>query len=102
MHVRTRAPERAVLQEVRRVHHERVAFPTAHRVAGQKPDRFRRVRTAGEIDDRALWIISLTIVTWSRVCTSCTLLLYALGTIGGPELNPRMQRSGSGRSSGLS
>src|SRR5262245_11120382 len=41
-------------------------------------------------------------ITWSRVCTSCTLLLYALGTIGGPELNPTRQRSASGRSSGLS
>ena len=36
------------------------------------------------------------------VCTSCMLLLYALGIIGGPELKPRMQRSASGRSSTLS
>ena len=48
---------------------------------------------------RALWIISVKMTTWSGVCNSCTLLLYAPGTIGGPALNPTMQRSARLRSS---
>src|SRR5439155_5109247 len=47
---------------------------------------------------RCSWTISLTIARESGVWNSCTLLLYAPGTIGGPvTVHPR-HRSCSGRS----
>ena len=42
---------------------------------------------------RAVFTISVTNATWSGVWNTWTLLLYALGVIGGPALNPRRQRS---------
>ena len=47
---------------------------------------------------RALWTISLTMTTVLPDWMIWTLLLYAPGVIGGPELNPCRQRSASGRS----
>src|SRR5262249_3468703 len=49
---------------------------------------------------RELWIISFSSKTVSFACAMWTLLLYALGSIGGPELKPSRQRSLRFRSSG--
>jgi hypothetical protein len=51
---------------------------------------------------RALWTISLKIMTYPGVWTICRLLLYVPEIIGGPELKPRMHRSTRLRSSGSS